>query len=62
MRRSWRVGADCKSVAIRLSRFESYRPHKNKVFNNFFDIKFVYLKKSLYLCIVKLENKDDNVL
>ena len=29
-RRSWRVVADCKSVAPRLSRFESYFSHKNK--------------------------------
>jgi hypothetical protein len=28
VRRSWRVGADCKSVAVLLSRFESYYFHK----------------------------------
>ena len=28
-RRSWRVVADCKSVAPRLSRFESYLSHKS---------------------------------
>ena len=26
-RQSWRAGADCKSVAFRLSRFESYLSH-----------------------------------
>lgn len=31
-RRSWRVGADCKSVAFWLSRFESYRAHKKALF------------------------------
>ena len=29
-RRSWRGGTDCKSVAVRLSRFESYLTHLNK--------------------------------
>ena len=28
-RRSWRVEADCKSVALGLSRFESYLLHKS---------------------------------
>lgn len=31
-RRSGRVGADCKSVAFGLSRFESYRTHKKQLF------------------------------
>ena len=32
-RRSWRDGADCKSVALLLNRFESYHPH-NRVMND----------------------------
>ena len=27
VRRSWRAGADCNSVALSLNRFESYHPH-----------------------------------
>lgn len=29
MRRSWRVAADCKSVPVEVSWFESIHPHQN---------------------------------
>ena len=29
VRRSWRVGMVCKTIAVRLSRFDSYRTHRD---------------------------------
>ena len=48
VRRSWRAGADCKSVGLSLRWFESTHSHQNK--NTTVSVVFLFCGRGLWIC------------